>query len=456
MWWDGKPLDSQQLALVLFCGSNAPTQVLLGAAAWGAGATLVHTDKLGEFLQSHAVHHFICHEVAKWHWALDALFRGQLNLKALEALWALSSECRLTDLQLLDQQLTSWNHKDELQPPSLDDLVRRFDRKKRIPTLEEVAPVAALCVRSERTAENAGILLEMAATVWWLFQRFQKRITEIEAQLDRNLLRPPLGSHRDRGGEGHRRWLQQLGIRKRDDATQRMDAPANPSVLSGNLDTQFGLLGVGIDVQAAIALSDPSRPPIEIDQENLAAVRDLADRHFADASKRLHEDRQTRLCFEWGEIRQNQPLVACDESGMPRVKLQPWKTWLRQQLAQQAEHLRNNLIPAMMTQIVGDEETFDASGFRTFLDRLMDDAGNPNDPVERMLIQQLAMAHFRIGELHIKATEAKSVELVKAYNSAASRLLGEFRRVALAISTYRGQAPKTKPKQKLGVVKAAG
>ena len=148
----------------------------------------------------------------------------------------------------------------------------------------------------------------------------------------------------------------------------------------------------------------------------------------------------------------DQPL----SNAQTKIGVDPQKNARTQQLAQQAEHLRNNLIPAMMTQIVGNEETFDASGFRTFFDRLMDDAGNPDDPVERMLIQQLAMAHFRIGELHSKATEAKSVELVKAYNSAASRLLGEFRRVALAISTYRGQAPKTKPKQKLGVVKAAG
>jgi len=84
--------------------------------------------------------------------------------------------------------------------------------------------------------------------------------------------------------------------------------------------------------------------------------------------------------------------------------------------------------------------------FKVYLDKLLADAGNPTDPIEVMLIEQLALAHFNIGRLQIKSCGTDSPQLQVAYSDAATRLLGEFRRCALALEDLRAkQAPRREP-----------
>jgi hypothetical protein len=80
---------------------------------------------------------------------------------------------------------------------------------------------------------------------------------------------------------------------------------------------------------------------------------------------------------------------------------------------------------------------FTASGYRQYLDKLRTDAGNPSDPIEVMLLEQLALAHLRTAQLQSKAGSAEGLETAKIYNAAAARLLSELRQTALAIKTYR-------------------
>lgn len=75
--------------------------------------------------------------------------------------------------------------------------------------------------------------------------------------------------------------------------------------------------------------------------------------------------------------------------------------------------------------------------FRLYRDRLLADCGGPTDPVEVMLIEQLSMAHMSLGLLSAKATNAGKAEVVGIYSGAAARLMGEFRRSALALQAYR-------------------
>ena len=77
--------------------------------------------------------------------------------------------------------------------------------------------------------------------------------------------------------------------------------------------------------------------------------------------------------------------------------------------------------------------------FKVYRDRLLQDAGNPTDPIEVMLIEQLALAHFNIGRLQIKSCGADSPQLQVAYSDAATRLLGEFRRCTLALEDLRAK-----------------
>ena len=46
-----------------------------------------------------------------------------------------------------------------------------------------------------------------------------------------------------------------------------------------------------------------------------------------------------------------------------------------------------------------------------------------------------------IGKLHVAVGEAEGIVATKILNSVAARLLGEFRRTALALRAYKGRVP---------------
>ncbi len=76
-----------------------------------------------------------------------------------------------------------------------------------------------------------------------------------------------------------------------------------------------------------------------------------------------------------------------------------------------------------------------------YMQQLLKDAGSPGDPVEQMLVEQLAMAHHNIGRLYGSAAKATDTQQIKAYNGAAVRFLAEFRRMAETLRTYRTPVP---------------
>lgn len=108
-----------------------------------------------------------------------------------------------------------------------------------------------------------------------------------------------------------------------------------------------------------------------------------------------------------------------------------------QRAAQGAELLREAIFPSLMATALGFDRYVDVHGFKVFLSRLMTDLGNPTDPIERMLAEQLALMHFRVAALHASAGEAKSQDAVKVLNSACARLLGEFRRSCITLRALR-------------------
>ena len=97
------------------------------------------------------------------------------------------------------------------------------------------------------------------------------------------------------------------------------------------------------------------------------------------------------------------------------------------------------VIPGALADLVGLND-IPLLAAKDYLEGVRREAGNPSDPVERMLIEQLALAHFRLGKLQVQATEATSPQHIRVLNAAAARLLGEFRRLALAIRAYRQPA----------------
>src|SRR5262249_34717623 len=109
---------------------------------------------------------------------------------------------------------------------------------------------------------------------------------------------------------------------------------------------------------------------------------------------------------------------------------------------QKAENLKHKGMPGYLygalAGLLGHD--FDVETFGLYLDGFLREAGSPADPVERMLLEQLALAHHVIGRPHGRAGCRAGLEELKAYHAAAARLLAEFRRTALALKAYREPA----------------
>lgn len=100
--------------------------------------------------------------------------------------------------------------------------------------------------------------------------------------------------------------------------------------------------------------------------------------------------------------------------------------------------VRDALVPTLMAFAISfGGERFNPVVVRGFRDQLLAEAGAPQDPVEKMLLEQLAVAHLRILELHTSAGRSKEAEFIAIYNAAAVKLLGEMRRTAEALKKYR-------------------
>lgn len=72
-----------------------------------------------------------------------------------------------------------------------------------------------------------------------------------------------------------------------------------------------------------------------------------------------------------------------------------------------------------------------------YLDDFAERAGGPADPVEEAMVRQLAQADMVIGQMLMQANIAKTPQAASAYGNVGCRLLGEFRKLALALKDYR-------------------
>jgi hypothetical protein len=124
---------------------------------------------------------------------------------------------------------------------------------------------------------------------------------------------------------------------------------------------------------------------------------------------------------------------------------------------QKVESLRNataGYLYGVASQVVG--QAFDVFAWQAYLERFLQDAGNPTDPIERLLLEQVLLAHHALGRVHVTAGTTADVEAVKACLPAIARLLGEVRRTALALKAYRQSSPVRVPDAALDVEEPAG
>jgi len=117
------------------------------------------------------------------------------------------------------------------------------------------------------------------------------------------------------------------------------------------------------------------------------------------------------------------------------------KPTLEEIIAQQAVNLKDvtgaaQLYIAVTSSIAPDIST---AAFKIYRQKLLEQSGSPTDPIEIMLIEQIALAHFHIGRLHLKSCSTAQAPLAIAFADAATRLTAEFRRSALALEDYRAK-----------------
>jgi hypothetical protein len=106
--------------------------------------------------------------------------------------------------------------------------------------------------------------------------------------------------------------------------------------------------------------------------------------------------------------------------------------------AHYAGHLRDSIMAmCLKAALQRAMPQVDLLAFRLYRDKLLVDCGDPSDPIEIILVEQVAMAHLITGHLQAKGAHASSIEEVGVYLAAAARLAGELRRTALALQVFR-------------------
>jgi len=118
-----------------------------------------------------------------------------------------------------------------------------------------------------------------------------------------------------------------------------------------------------------------------------------------------------------------------------------------------AVNLRDNSAAGWLYWVTNSTlgEQIGPDAFLVFRKLMLEEAGSPADPIERMLIEQLALAHFSIGQLRIRSCATDVPKMSLAFSDSATRLLGEFRRCSLALEDYRSKrAARTEKRESTG------
>ena len=103
----------------------------------------------------------------------------------------------------------------------------------------------------------------------------------------------------------------------------------------------------------------------------------------------------------------------------------------------QASVVKRGITPTALAMVLDMENMIGAAGCRVYLDEMIQESGNPSDPVEIMLLEQLTMCHQYSIQMQALSKKAEGIEAIELYLSGAARLSSEFRKTALALKEYR-------------------
>jgi hypothetical protein len=106
-------------------------------------------------------------------------------------------------------------------------------------------------------------------------------------------------------------------------------------------------------------------------------------------------------------------------------------------LNRQAAVLTNVFFPSQVLAALSLEDHASVTAVRLALSRFREEAGPPQDGVEAILLDQLLVAHLKIGELHALAAQTPRLEFKQLYSNAGSRLIAAVCQLVTTLASYR-------------------
>lgn len=116
-------------------------------------------------------------------------------------------------------------------------------------------------------------------------------------------------------------------------------------------------------------------------------------------------------------------------------------------LNQQAGVLENVFFPLQVIKTLGIEEKASVLSARIFLGRFRQQAGASGDAIEKLLLDELCLAHLKSGELHALAAASTNLEFKQLYLSAQSRLVGAICQLVSTLNNHRTAQRRNTPRR---------
>src|SRR5262249_39120398 len=83
------------------------------------------------------------------------------------------------------------------------------------------------------------------------------------------------------------------------------------------------------------------------------------------------------------------------------------------------------------------DDTMSVTAVRLFLARFREEAGTPRDAIEKLLLDQLIVAHMQVGRLYALAAATDRPEVAASYLNTASRLVASVCQLVATLAGYR-------------------
>jgi hypothetical protein len=347
--WDGQPLGHGPLAFIAFAHhpQDSPFGVLAQAAVASANtAFLLAPEQLSTFLAKHADAELVCYDAATWHWLLHDYLQKRGDKEALAILWDYSRDARLTDILLLDQLIRQTRDGNGTEARSLanvttavadeelpDQNAPKFTEAMRHPFREENAGFIRWALHIATVIRKVGGDLLATAETIWKEAMSDSRLPEVQ-------LAPQTPEEEERLIAALRRsgmpddLLSVSHLSPNSGQANRPEEPSegDPSACTPSRQQAcpFGVLGLGLEVQGAIAVQQVTRCGLNVDKIQFNALCQKADREYEEASARLYADQSVRACFVWQppSTGRGQRVIERDASGNPKNSGKPFRDWL--------------------------------------------------------------------------------------------------------------------------------